>query len=133
MILKDRHILVTGGAGFIGSHVVDRLVQHNRVTVFDNLSSGTMAYLEHHMDCVDFTFIEGDLMDPDAISMALDGIDMVFHLAANPDVRLGAEDTKVHLEQNVLTTYNLIEAMRTADASEIVFTSTSTVYGMASV
>ncbi|MCK4928495.1 MAG: SDR family NAD(P)-dependent oxidoreductase [Methanosarcinales archaeon] len=133
MKLINKSILVTGGAGFIGSHVVDRLLQHNRVTVFDNLSSGTMAYIEHHMDSADFTFIEGDLMDPDAISRALDGIDMVFHLAANPDVRLGAEDTKVHLEQNVLTTYNLIEAMRTAAASEIVFTSTSTVYGLASV
>jgi UDP-glucose 4-epimerase len=131
MRLKSRHILVTGGAGFIGSHVVDRLMQHNRVTVFDNLSSGIMAYLESHTNNPDFTFIEGDLMDPDAISMALEGIDIVFHLAANPDVRLGVEDTKVHLEQNVLTTYNLIEAMRTADASEIVFTSTSTVYGMA--
>ena len=133
MILKDRHILITGGAGFIGSHVVDNLLQHNRVTVFDNLSSGIMAYIERHIDNLDFTFIDGDLMDPDAISRALDGVDMVFHLAANPDVRLGVEDTKVHLEQNVLTTYNLIEAMRTTDASEIVFTSTSTVYGMASV
>ncbi|MCK4937921.1 MAG: NAD-dependent epimerase/dehydratase family protein [Methanosarcinales archaeon] len=133
MILKDRHILVTGGAGFIGSHVVDRLLKHNRVSVFDNLSSGMMAYLEHHMESADFTFIEGDLMDPDAISRALECVDMVFHLAANPDVRLGAEDTKVHLEQNVLTTYNLIEAMRTTAANEIVFTSTSTVYGMASV
>lgn len=132
-MLKNRHILVTGGAGFIGSHVVDRLLQHNNVTVFDNLSSGMMAYLKHHTDKPYFTFIEGDLMEQDAISRALDGIDMVFHLAANPDVRLGAEDTKVHLEQNVLATYNLVEAMRTASASEIVFTSTSTVYGMASV
>lgn len=133
MRLKNRHIMVTGGAGFIGSHVVDRLLRHNRVTVFDNLSSGMMGYIDRHTDNADFTFIEGDLIHPDAISSALDGIDMVFHLAANPDVRLGAEDTKVHLEQNVLTTYNLIEAMRTADANEIVFTSTSTVYGLARV
>ncbi|MCL7412094.1 MAG: NAD-dependent epimerase/dehydratase family protein [ANME-2 cluster archaeon] len=133
MRLKSRHIIVTGGAGFIGSHVVDRLLQHNRVTVFDNLSSGIMGYIDRHIDDPDFTFIEGDLIHPDAISSALDGIDMVFHLAANPDVRLGAKDTKVHLEQNVLTTYNLIEAMRSAVVSEIVFTSTSTVYGLARV
>ncbi|MCL7415983.1 MAG: NAD-dependent epimerase/dehydratase family protein [ANME-2 cluster archaeon] len=133
MRLRNRHILVTGGAGFIGSHVVDNVLQQNRVTVLDNLSSGTMAYLEHHLDCPDFTFIEGDLMEQDTVSDALNGVDLVFHLAANPDVRLGVEDTRVHLEQNILATYNLVEAMRTAPANEIVFTSTSTVYGIAHV
>ena len=63
-----------------------------------------MEFIQHHMDNDNFILIKGDLMEPNTITSALDGIDMVFHLAANPDVRLGAEDTKVHLEQNILAT-----------------------------
>jgi UDP-glucose 4-epimerase len=127
MKLVNKHILVTGGAGFIGSHVVDKLIQHNQVTVLDNMSSGQMEFIQHHLDNANFTFIEGDLLEP--IPSIPNSIDMVFHLAANPDVRLGAEDTRIHLEQNILTTYNLLEAMRTRRINQLVFTSTSTVYG----
>jgi len=133
MKLTNKHILITGGAGFIGSHVVDHLIKKNRVTVLDNLSSGRMEFIQHHMDNDNFVLIEADLMEPGTITPALDGIDMVFHLAANPDVRLGAEDTKVHLEQNILATYNLLEAMRLTGTGRLVFTSTSTVYGAASI
>ena len=73
------------------------------------------------------------MLEPGTITSTLDGIDMVFHLAANPDVRLGADDTKVHLEQNILATYNLLEAMRLTGTDRLVFTSTSTVYGAASI
>ncbi|MEA1984856.1 MAG: NAD-dependent epimerase/dehydratase family protein [Euryarchaeota archaeon] len=130
--LTCKTVLVTGGAGFIGSHVVDRLMDRGaRVVVFDNLSSGRMEFIEHHLESDDFTLVKGDLLDTDAIDAACKGVDMVFHLAANPDVRLGAVDTRVHFDQNITATYNLLEAMRKAGVPNIVFTSTSTVYGEA--
>lgn len=133
MSLKKK-ILVTGGAGFIGSHLVDRLMERgNRVLVFDNLSSGQMEFIEHHLESPDFTLMKGDLLDQEAIESACKGIDFVFHVAANPDVKLGASNTKVHFDQNILATYNLLEAMRKTGARKIAFTSTSTVYGEASV
>ena len=132
--LSGFRILVTGGAGFIGSHVVDRLVSmNNRVTVFDNMSSGRMDFISHHLEGPTFGFIEGDLLDTDAIGSACKDIDLVFHIAANPDVRLGATDTRVHFDQNITATYNLLEAMRKNDVQNLAFTSTSTVYGEATI
>ena len=125
-------ILVTGGAGFIGSHVVDRLINDgHEVVVIDNLSSGKMEFIEHHMNSEKFKFIKGDLLDFDLLKKVVKDFDVVYHIAANPDVRLGAKDTKVHMQQNVIATYNLLEAMRINDVRDIVFTSTSTVYGEA--
>jgi len=129
--LKDRSILVTGGAGFIGSHLVEGLLAENHVTVLDNFSSGKREFLALHQDNPNFRLIEADLLLPEALEKALTGVDMVFHLAANPDVKLGAQNTRVHLEQNVLATYNLLEAMRRCGVKKIAFTSTSTVYGEA--
>ncbi|AKB76704.1 UDP-glucose 4-epimerase [Methanosarcina horonobensis HB-1 = JCM 15518] len=133
MPAKNR-ILVTGGAGFIGSNLIDCLLEKgNKVIVFDNLSSGKMEFIEHHLENPDFSFVKGDLLDPEAIESACKDADMVCHVAANPDVKLGASDTKVHLDQNILATYNLLEAMRKGSAKRIAFTSTSTVYGEASI
>jgi len=133
MLTKNK-ILVTGGAGFIGRHLVDRLIEKgNKVTVFDNISSGKLQFIEHHLENPDFTLIKGDLLDQEAIEAACRDIDIVCHVAANPDVRLGATDTRAHLEQNILATYNLLEAMRKNSVKEIAFTSTSTVYGEASI
>jgi len=131
MMLKNRSILVTGGAGFIGSHLVERLLLDDEVTVLDNFSSGRIEFLEPYRDNPDFHLLTGDLMNPEMLDRAVSGKDFVFHLAANPDVKLGAEDTHVHLEQNVLATYNLLEAMRKNDVRQMAFTSTSTVYGEA--
>ncbi len=131
-MLKNRSILVTGGAGFIGSHLVERLLLDNEVTVLDNFSSGRIEFLEPYRDIPDFHLLTGDLMNPKILDNAVSGKDFIFHLAANPDVKLGAEDTHVHLEQNVLATYNLLEAMRKNDVRQMAFTSTSTVYGEAS-
>ena len=117
--------LVTGGAGFIGSHLVDRLVEKNKVTVVDNLSSGRKDFLNPKVE-----FIQADLLT-DEINKFFRGKDIVFHLAANPDVKIGAEDTKIHLEQNVIVTYRVLEAMRVTGVKKIVFTSSSTVYGEA--
>ena len=133
---KSSSIIVTGGAGFIGSHLVERLLQDNRVkdvTVLDNFSSGKREHLAPHLDNPNFHLIEADLLHPEELPQALAGKEMVFHLAANPDVKLGAENTRVHLEQNILATYNLLEAMRKSSVKKIAFTSTSTVYGEATV
>ncbi|MCL7411692.1 MAG: NAD-dependent epimerase/dehydratase family protein [Methanosarcinaceae archaeon] len=125
-------ILVTGGAGFIGSHIVDRLMDTGcEVVVFDNLSSGKMEFIEHHLDNTNFSLIKGDLLNTDEIDAACQDIDFVYHAAANPDVRLGVVDTKVHFDQNITATYNLLEAMRKNGVPNIAFTSTSTVYGEA--
>jgi len=124
------HVLVTGGAGFIGSHLVDLLVARgDAVTVFDNMSSGRAEFLAHHGDSV--TFIQGDLLDLDATKAAMPGIDFVFHLAANPDIRLGTRVTDTDLKQGTIATYNVIEAMRCAGVKNIAFASSSVVYGEA--
>ncbi len=127
-------IIITGGAGFIGSHLVDRLLlSGDEVIVLDNLSSGKMEFLEEHCINPDFKFLKLDLLDFDGLKKAVRDADAVFHLAANPDVRLGVSDTRVHLEQNILATYNLLEAMRINKIKNLLFTSTSTVYGEAQI
>jgi len=125
-------ILVTGGAGFIGSHIVDRLISSgNEVIVYDNLSSGKLEFLEHHMRNENFKFVKDDLLNFETLKREMKDVNLVYHVAANPDVKIGARDTRIHLEQNVIATHNLLEAMRLNDISDIVFTSTSTVYGEA--
>jgi len=127
-------IIVTGGAGFIGSHLVDKLIAGgNEVTVIDNLSSGKMEFIEHHDQDPNFKLIKLDMLELETLKIAIKGADMVYHLAANPDVRLGEQNTRVHLEQNIIVTYNLLEAMRMNKLQNIAFTSTSTVYGEASI
>ena len=124
------HVLVTGGAGFIGSHLVDHLVARgDRVSVYDNMSSGRAEFLAHHGDAVQF--IQGDLLDLDATVAAMEGIELVFHLAANPDIRLGTRVTDTDLKQGTIATYNVLEAMRRAEVKHIAFASSSVVYGEA--
>lgn len=127
-------VIVTGGAGFIGSHIVDKLLSDdNEVTVIDNLSSGRMEFIEKHLKNPKFKFIKLDILDLEKLKKAIQGADIIYHFAANPDVRLGAENTKIHLEQNIVATYNVLEAMRMNKQQNIVFTSTSTVYGEATI
>jgi len=126
--------VVTGGAGFIGSHIVEYLLSRgHKVTVIDNLSSGRRELLSDCEGNPGFVFMEGDVNDVGEMDRALVGSDGVFHLAANPDVRIGVEDTRVHLEQNVLATHSVLESMRRNGVGRIAFTSTSTVYGEATI
>lgn len=122
--------LVTGGAGFIGSHLVDELVRRdNQVIVYDNLSSGFKRHLETSLSNNRITLVEGELLDEERLNAAMKGVDTVFHLAANADVRGGKSNTRVDLEQNIIGTHRVLEAMRINGASRIVFTSSATVYG----
>ncbi len=123
------NVFVTGGAGFIGSHIVDRLIDDgNSVTVYDNLSSGKREFIKHHLGDNKFTFIEADLIDNEKITEAIDGHDVVFHIAANPDVRMGAQQPNI-AKKDMLATYNLLDAMRENDIKKIVFSSSSVIYG----
>jgi UDP-glucose 4-epimerase len=126
MNLKEKTVAVTGGAGFIGSRLVERLVSENDVHVVDNLSAGKREYLPDEAE-----LHVADVLDEEAVREAFDGADVVFHLAANPDVRSGAEDTRVHMEQNAEATNVVLDAAREAGVDEFAFASTSTVYGEA--
>lgn len=121
---------VTGGAGFIGSHLVERLLaEGNTVTVFDNLSSGDRSWMDHLEGCDRFRFIQGDLTDLEAVKDAIRGHSFVFHLGANGDIQLGHKQTDLDLRNSTIATYNVLEAMRLAGVDKIVFSSSCAVYG----
>ena len=125
-------VLVTGGAGFIGSHLVDHLMEEGyEVRVLDDLSAGSLENLKGWIDHERFEFMQGDLRRRDVCEKAVKGVDVIFHLAANPEVRIGAQSPELLYETNVLITYNLLEAIRKEDIKALAFTSSSTVYGEA--
>jgi UDP-glucose 4-epimerase len=128
--MPNTKYFVTGGAGFIGSNLVDRLLsQGHNVVVYDNFSTGIPEYLENAKKYSDFTLIKGDLLDQDLLNQAMTGCDFVFHLAANADVRFGTEHPAKDLHQNTIATFNVLEAMRENSVQEIAFSSTGSVYG----
>jgi UDP-glucose 4-epimerase len=128
---KERHALVTGGAGFIGSHLVDHLLLRGaRVTVVDDFSTGLREYVPARER---LRVVEGTLLDQACIDGAMKGVDLVFHLAANADIKDNLREPRKCVDQNIVATQNVLEAMRGAGAREIAFSSTGSVYGEATV
>jgi UDP-glucose 4-epimerase len=129
-----RRAFVTGAAGFIGSNLVDRLLQSGvEVVGWDNYSTGQEAFLAGATKESGFRFLRGDNLDPSALTQAMEGCDFVFHLAANADVRFGLEHPSKDLQQNTIATFNVLEAMRVNGIKAIAFSSTGSVYGEAAV
>lgn len=126
---------ITGGAGFIGSNMTDRLLSEpeNEVIVYDNFSTGRREFLEDALKNPRFQLVEGDNLDEESLKRAMTGCEFVFHFAANADVRMGCEHPWKDLEQNTIATYHVLEAMRANGIRRIGFSSTGSVYGEAEV
>jgi UDP-glucose 4-epimerase len=123
-------VLVTGAAGFIGSHMVDRLLSAgHRVVGFDNLSTGQIRFLENALARSEFALHQADLLDGKSLAQAMEGVELVVHFAANADVRFGTEHPRKDLDQNTIATWNVLEAMRERNCKRIIFSSTGSVYG----
>ncbi len=124
------HCFVTGCAGFIGSNFVDRLLDEgHHVVGFDNFSTGHERFLDSARTMPNFRLVRGDLLDAQALQNAMHGADIVFHFAANADVRRGTLHPAKDLEQNTIATFNVLEAMRINGVSRLVFSSTGSIYG----
>lgn len=124
---------VTGGAGFVGSNLVDRLLLEHEVIAYDNLSTGRESFLQSARMSNRFSLVRGDVLDLPHLTKSMRGSDVVFHLSANADVRFGLDHPRKDLEQNTVGTFNVLEAMRDNHVKRIVFASTGSVYGQASV
>ncbi|HEY5146853.1 MAG TPA: SDR family NAD(P)-dependent oxidoreductase, partial [Polyangiaceae bacterium] len=125
---NGKHVLVTGGAGFIGSHIADVLLGRGaRVTVFDDFSTGFREFVAPPRE--NLRIVEGDLLDQARIEEAMRGVDFVFHLAANADIKDNLVQPRKCIDQNIVATQNVLEAMRAAGVREIAFSSTGSVYG----
>jgi UDP-glucose 4-epimerase len=126
--------IITGCAGFIGSSLTDRLLSMgHQVVGVDNFSSGQRRFSESALTNKNFKLVEADLLDPEHLNPAFAGGDVVFHFAANADVRFGTDHPRRDLEQNTIATYNVLEAMRANGVKKILFSSTGSVYGEAKV
>jgi len=128
--LQTSKYFVTGGAGFIGSHLVGRLTDEgNIVTVYDNLVSGKKQDIQHQLGRQGFSFIEADLLDFDKLREAMQGHDIVWHLGANTDIPGGNRVTDLDLNNCTVATRNVLEAMRANHINRLLFASSACVYG----
>lgn len=126
--------LVTGGAGFIGSHIVDHLLaKGDEVIVYDNFSTGKELFIAHHAKNKDFTLITGDVLDKERLLNAMRGVDFVFHMSAHADVREGLQNHEIDHFQNLDATRSVLEAMHKTGVCKMAFASTSSVYGDAKI
>jgi UDP-glucose 4-epimerase len=125
---------VTGCAGFIGSNLVNCLLTNSHNVIgYDNFSTGHEEFIESALKSPRFTLIRGDTLDLSTLTQAMKSAEFVFHLAANADVRFGTEHPHKDLEQNMIATFNVLEAMRANDIQRIAFSSTGSIYGEAHV
>ena len=123
-------VLVTGAAGFIGSHMVDRLLAAGHsVAGFDNFSTGQRRFLEDALANPAFVLHEADLLDRQSLAPAMQGVELVVHMAANADVRFGTQHPRKDLDQNTIVTWKVLETMREHGCKRIVFSSTGSIYG----
>jgi len=131
MRLVELKTVVTGGAGFLGSHIVDALMQRGgEVVVIDNLSNGSLNNLRAWLSEPNFLFVREDLKKHDGTwRSAVRGADVVLHFAANPEVRISSTEPKIHFDENVVATFNILEAARREEVEAFIFASSSTVYG----
>jgi UDP-glucose 4-epimerase len=122
--------LITGCAGFIGSNLVDRLLEDGHEVVgYDNFSTGQVEFLADALRCPRFRLVRGDTLEQARLTEAMQGIDLVFHMAANADVRFGTQLPFRDLEQNAISTFNVLESMRANAVRRMAFASTGSIYG----
>ena len=127
--MSEHRSLVIGGAGFIGSALVEKLVLRGKVTIFDNLSVGKRAFVERALASGKAELVQADALDVETLSRVAAGHDTVFHLAANPEARWGLDNPRLDLEQGTIATHNALEATRRAGVKRFVLASSGTVYG----
>ena len=131
-ITRGKRFFVVGGAGFIGSHVIDYLLSSDsveRATIFDNFSSGRDWHIKDHQSDPRLRVVKGDAKDREGIRSAMDGHDVVIHLASNPDIARAAIEPEIDFREGTVLTQNVVEAMRTSSCKRILYTSGSGVYG----
>ncbi len=127
-------IFITGGAGFIGSHLCERFLNEgHEVVAYDNLILGRREFLAPFASNTRFRFVEADLVDLERVKKEMAGADLVMHMAANSDISQGAARTDVDMRNGTIATYNVLEAMRVTGVKKLIFASTSAIYGEASV
>jgi len=131
--MRGKRIVITGVAGFIGSNMAESLVEDNEVIGIDNLSWGNENNLKNVYKNKNFKFVKEDVNNTKSLSNIIKGSDIVIHLSANPDVRLGYGNTDIDFRENAKATYSVLEAMRASDVKELIFSSSSTVYGIPDV
>jgi UDP-glucose 4-epimerase len=131
MLLKNvKKVFLTGGAGFIGSHILDILLKEDYcVTVYDNFSNGRKEFIETHLHNRNFSLIEADIGDPGRVTECMGGHDLVWHLAANTDIIGSALYPERDLRDCVIGTFNVLNGMRKAGIKQVIFSSTGAVYG----
>jgi UDP-glucose 4-epimerase len=123
-------VFITGGAGFIGSHLADKFLQAGHdVVVYDSLITGHRHFIKHNLENPHYTLVEGDVLDYQLVKKTSGGCDLICHMQANADVRGGIHNTRIDLEQNIICTHNVLEATRENNIKKILFASSATVYG----
>lgn len=126
-----KKVLITGGSGFIGSHLVDAFVERSdaEVVIYDNFCTGQRIFTQHHADNPRVQIVEADVLNLEALDSAMKGVDLVMHLQANADVRGGMKNRRIDLEQNTIATWNVLEAMYRNEVGNMGFASSATIYG----